>query len=84
MTKAIRYFFCNNIISTETSQGGIYRQKVRLLKDRYDIHTLTNIDFMCSLTRSHKFDLRLNELIALLYRMTQVFAILNKNTRYYS
>lgn len=57
---------------------------MRDLKDRYEIHTLTNIEFMCSLASTTKYNLTLNEYIILLYRLTQVFAILGKSTYYYS
>ena len=57
---------------------------MRQLKDRYEIHTLTNIEFMCNLARTKKFQLTLNEYIILLYRLTQVFSILGKSTYYYT
>lgn len=58
--KVLKYFFSNNIININNAENGIFRTKSRLIKDRYEIHTLTNIDFMCSLVRSRKFHLRTN------------------------
>jgi hypothetical protein len=39
---------------------------------------------MCTLARTKKHKLTLNEYIILLYRLTQVFSILGKSTYYYS
>lgn len=82
--KKLFRLFSQHLIRTQEQGSGVYRQKVRTMKDRYEIHTLTNIEFMCNLVRTTKFQLSLNEHIILLYRMTQVFSLLNKSTYYYS
>lgn len=75
--------FCTNLVRTQEESGGIFRQKVRMLKDRYELHSLTNIDFLCDVSKSTKYRLTLNENIILLYRLTQIFKILNKSIYYY-
>lgn len=73
-----------SLVKVNPDKGGIFRQKPKQLRDRFEIHKLTNIDMMCSLVRNNRFGLNLNEFIILLYRMQQVFTILNKSTYYYS
>lgn len=77
-----RCLFSTNLVRTQ-EESGIFRQKVRQLKDRYELHTLTNIDFLCEISKERKYKLTLNENIILLYRLTQIFKILNKSTYYY-
>jgi hypothetical protein len=54
-------------------------------RDRFSIHKLTNMEFMCSLaSREDKYQLRLNEKIVLLAQMNHVCNVLNKDKTLYA
>ena len=58
--------------------------KRRYGRDRYNIHKLTNLDFMCSLVnREDKYVLNLNEKIVLLAQMNHVCNVLKKDKTIY-
>ena len=59
--------------------------KRRYGRDRYNIHKLTNMDFMCSLaSREDKYSLNLNEKIVLLAQMNHICNVLKKDKGLYS
>lgn len=59
--------------------------KRRYGRDRYSIHKLTNMDFMCSLiNREDKYHLNLNEKIVLLAQMNHVCNVLKKDKGIFS
>lgn len=59
--------------------------KRRYGRDRYSIHKLTNMEFMCSLiNREDKYHLNLNEKIVLLAQMNHVCNVLKKDKGIFS
>lgn len=58
--------------------------KRRFGRDRYNIHKLTNLEFMCGLVnREDKYSLTLNECIVLLAQMNHVCNVLQKDKGIY-
>jgi hypothetical protein len=59
--------------------------KRRQGRDRFSIHKLTNMEFMCSLaSREDKYQLHLNEKIVLLAQMNHVCNVLKKDKGIYA
>ena len=57
----------------------IAHMKRKQLKDRFSIHQLTNIEFMCHVVNCHfQFNLRINEKIVLLAHMNHIIEVMNK------
>lgn len=75
--------FCTNLIREGAEESSIFRTRRSIVKDRFDLHTLTNIDYMCYLVRTNKYKLTHEENITLFYRLSQVFEILGKSIYYY-
>lgn len=58
--------------------------KRRFGRDRYNIHKLTNMEFMCNMVnREDKYSLNLNECIVLLAQMNHVCNVLKKDKGVY-
>ena len=54
--------------------------KRKYAKDRYSIHKLTNLRFMCDIaTMDHRYKLTINEKILLLAQMNHVIEVTGKN-----
>jgi len=78
----------SNWVLARSARGG--HQELSYLRrregrDRFSIHKLTNMEFMCSLaSREDKYQLRLNEKIVLLAQMNHVCNVLKKDKAVYA
>lgn len=60
----------------------IEHSKRKYVKDRYSIHKLTNVDFMCHIVNfDHKYELSMNEKIILLAQLNHILEVMKKNKR---
>ena len=58
----------------------IQHMKRKYAKDRYSIHRLTNLSFMCDLVLlDHQYKLTMNEKIILLAQMNHVIEVMQKD-----